>query len=159
MAQKIPVEKKVMVVRTLPVEQMDTVLATCRQRWPETEIVVVTDFTGNPEMMADSRVSDTIVPNNLTDGFRGVWATRERAEVLVIPVNNGNGVGFANAMNFMRKVCARQWFLASYASELRPVSPSSVCSRVRTESIFRALCIPFAWMITQVLTSFEPEKG
>ena len=159
MADKVPAEKRVMVVRTIPVEQMDSVLAACQKRWPEKEVFVVTDFAGNSEMMADSRVSDTIVPSKLTEGFRGVWATHERAEILVIPVTNGNGVGFANAMNFLRKVYARQWYLASYASELQPVSPSTLRSRVRMESVFRILCMPFAWAIAQVFTSFEPEPS
>ncbi|MGB0372276.1 MAG: hypothetical protein ACPGN3_13165 [Opitutales bacterium] len=159
MASKRPIEKTVFVVRSVAVENMDGALEACRKRWPEKELVAITDFECHPELVADSRISDAIVPNELSNGFRGAWLTNEQAEVVVVPVANRNGVGYANVFKFMKGVKAREWYLAQRGGTLKRVDFSTILRQVRIEWWSRILLVPVSYVLTFFMTRREPRRA
>ena len=157
MAEKQNSAQKVLLIRSVAVEKMDGALDACSLRWPDKEIVVITDFAGHPELMADSRVSDALVPNELANGFQGVWDTQEEVEAVVIPVGNENGVGYAKVFRFVSRVRAQEWYLASRATELKRVQFSTILKRVRVEWWARVLLLPVSYVISRMLTFRQPK--
>ena len=159
MTKKRSVENTILVARSLPVEEMDAVLDSCCEKWPEKDIVVISDILTQAEMFADSRVKEVIFPNELSEGFRGVWNTREKADVLVVPVGNRTGAGYARMFRFLKRVSVREYYIASHRSDLQRIRSDAVTWRIYTEQMLRYICAPLGFLGALLYLSREPGPG
>lgn len=125
--------RPILIIRTVSVEKLSTVLDSCRRRWPENPIEVLTSPGREGELSLDGRLSRVIV-QTASDGFSSPVHYDGEVEALVIPVANRSGSGYANVLLACRFVRADSRFIASYARELKQVSSVSWSLRWRWET-------------------------
>jgi hypothetical protein len=125
------------------VEKLSAVLESCRTRWPERPLVVVTNPGRADELRADPRIAEVRSLAVGSGGFGEAIEYPERLAAVVVPVGNRNGSGYANVLRACRTLRAESWFLASYAKTLSPLTRWGWSCRWRLEL---GLGYPARWL-------------
>ena len=129
--------RHVLVVRTVSVEKLSGVLDSCRLRWPENPIAVLTNPGREGELSLDERIDRVVSQPASSSGFSSPVQYGGEVEALVVPVANRFGSGYANVLKACRFIPANARFIASYAHELQEVSPLLWSFRWRWESVLQ----------------------
>jgi hypothetical protein len=141
-----PAPVSVLILRTVSVEKLDGVLAACRERWPAARLVVLTNPGRQAELEADERIAE-VVPHALGPvGFDRSVRLARRFDIVVVPVGNRGGSGYANVICAALNCPAREYFLAAHARDLRAVPRWRLRLSVAGESLLLALSLPPAWL-------------
>lgn len=158
MTSAVSVSNTVFIARSVSVEQMDRVLDVCSERWPDKDLVVITNSNRHAEMVADPRVANAIAPTELVHDFEGVWRTDRQAETIVVPVGNSSGVGYVNVFRFLSRIRARDWYVVEQTEVLKQLDKNQILRQIRWERVVRVACSPISCVISYLLTRQEPRS-
>lgn len=134
---------RLLILRTVSIEQLGHTLRAVRQRFPE-EVVEVLTNPARAEEVRQIQGVDRVLETALPNGFGAPLALPDRYDVVVIPIGNDSGTGYENVFQAARGIQADKFFLARHARRLHPVSRLSLGSRRTFRIVIEGFSTPLA---------------
>ena len=132
--------ERVLIVRTISVEELGPLVEICRSTWRGANICVLTSPNRHREVAGIAGVDETIDYLEATGGFGMPWNDGRAYRALVIPVRNGSGWGYANVARALSTVNAASVRIAQWGRALKPVTLTGLELRSRVERGVRSAC-------------------
>jgi hypothetical protein len=138
---------RVLVIRTVNVEELGPLIDTCRTRWPAARVCVLTSRNRNAELSSDPRIDEVIDYPMTTAGFGSPWNDGRSYRALVVPIRNSGGWGYGNVWEAVSSVDAESFWVAAWGRQLLSVKLRRMIFRARAERFLRFACGGAAWML------------
>lgn len=144
---------RVLIVRTVSIEELGPLVAACRAQWPDAELAVLSSPNRRAEIAASAGVHDVIDYPAAVGGFGAPWTDGRSYDAVVVPVRNGSGWGYANVWQAIAPVEARSFWLAQWSRSLVRVSPAGMRVRGWVERAVQRMAGPPAGWLAQAFLS------
>ncbi|MBN2319612.1 MAG: hypothetical protein JXR49_11070 [Acidobacteria bacterium] len=131
---------RILIVRTINVEEMGPLLDACRSRWPSARICVLTSPNRREELCSDGRIGEAIEYSASGSGFGSPWNDGRDYDALVVPIRNARGWGYGNVWESVAAVTAKSFWVAAWSHNLRSVSLRRMLFRARMERFLGFAC-------------------
>ncbi|MBF0471924.1 MAG: hypothetical protein HQL48_11210 [Gammaproteobacteria bacterium] len=153
--------KRLLLVRSVSLQQLDLILPQLRQRFAGVEIAVITHAHSVPELTATEGVAEVVV-YPYKRPFSPFWRWGERGSALaarlslhpsegvVVPVTNHSGYGFLNVLLFALSIPAESRWMFTAGGELEPLAVGKLLLR----GVKQLLLATVALLVTVALTPF-----
>jgi hypothetical protein len=141
---------RLLIARTVSVEDLGPLLDACRDRWPSARCCVLTSPNRRDELSSDPRIDEVIDYSTTTAGFAIPWNDGRDYAALVVPVRNSEGWGYGNVWEALAGVSAASHWMAAWGQKLSPVSLRRMLFRARSERFLRSACWSAAWALAHL---------
>ncbi len=142
---------RILVVRTLNIEEMGPLLDSCSARWPRARMCILTSPNRRAELSSDPRVDEVMDYETTASGFRASWNDGRSYLALVIPTRNSEGWGYGNVWEAISCVNAESYWVAAWGRELHAVSLRRMLWRARIERFVKTASGGAAWIMARLL--------
>ena len=132
---------RVLIVRTISIEEMSGVAAACRDRWPDAFMSVLSSPNRRSELLGLGCI-DEVLEYPASGGFREPWTDGRRYDAVVVPARNGTAWGYGNVWRAIAPVTSSSHWIAQWGSTLRGVGIRQMLAKSRVECLVQQLC---AW--------------
>jgi hypothetical protein len=149
---------RVLIVRTVNMEELGPLIDSCRAKWPAARFSVLTSPNRSTELSSDPRIDEVIAYPMTTAGFGAPWNDGRPYRALVVPVRNSAGWGYGNVWEAVSGVAAESFWIAAWGQKLLPVKMRKMIFRTRAERFLRFACAAAAWPLA-VLFLLRVRRG
>ena len=151
--------KEILIIRSVSFQQLDKILPTIKERFPDHKISVLTHEHGAPLARKYKDVETVYIYP-----YRGGFQYKDKAneisgkifDAVIIPVANITGAGFFNVLKFSLSIKTGRRMICNVTSEMKEVKPAAIRLIGVRNGIFSALSMVLTGLIAVPLVIFFP---
>ncbi|KLV17839.1 hypothetical protein ABW02_24545 [Niallia circulans] len=143
--------KKLLIIRSVPIQQLDNNLPEIRKEFPDHEITLLTHSHGIKLAEKYNEVNKIMVyPFKAKFSPRIKWAELDTMsyDIVIVPVANLTGAGFFNVLLFSLKIRAKEIYMCNLVSKIVKINKSKLIAK----SIFHGFWMFLSSIVTIVLS-------